>query len=232
MARILSGPVRRGPLRATLVDLNTTVTDRELVDAVVAGNPEAAALFVERFFTFILAIASRFARDRSSLAHIVPQIVIAHLWDKDFRWLRRWSGEGDFVSYLAPIVKSKALDYTQTPWTRHIVVIGLPGVDGDDPGPFDQADGEADPPDTLVAEERRRALRAAMDKLGARDREVLDRQFIREESVAEIAAALGIKENAVHQARHRALRNLRAQLRTDAPGHFGRQFDAYDGDGP
>lgn len=207
--------------------MNPAATDRELVDAVIAGNPEAAALFVERFFRFIAAVAGRFARTRTSLTHNVAQNVIRLLWDDDFRRLRMWSGEGDFASYLAPIVKHKAVDYLRNPWNR-VEVSGLPGIDDYGKGPFGLPDDGPDAHDALLAEDRRRSLVAAMDNLGPRDQDVLERRWIREESVGEIAQALGVKDNAVHQALHRALRNLRAQLRKDAPGHFAEEFDAYD----
>jgi RNA polymerase sigma factor (sigma-70 family) len=215
-----------------LLLVNPSVTDRELVAAVVAGDAAAAALFVQRFFRFIVAIAGRYARTRTSLGHIVPQIVIESLWEDDFRRLRLWRGEGDFASYLAPIVKRQAVDYMRTPWFRHIVVSGLPGEDEYGTGPFGLPDGGPDAHDALLAGDRRRALLAAMDKLGTRDRDVLERRWIREEPVSAIAAELGLNENAVHQALHRALRNLRAQLREDAPGRFRDAFDLYDGDLP
>jgi RNA polymerase sigma factor (sigma-70 family) len=211
--------------------VNSSATDRELVDAVIAGDPQAAALFVERFFRFIAAIAGRFARTRTSLTHNVSQNVIKHLWDDDFRRLRMWNGEGDFASYLAPIVKNKAVDYLRNPWNR-VEVWGLPGVDEYGKGPFGLPADGPDAHDALLAEDRRRSLVAAMDKLGPRDRDVLERRWIREEPVSEIAEALGVKDNAVHQALHRALRNLRAQLREDAPGQFADEFDAYESDRP
>ena len=211
--------------------MNDSATDRELIAAVVSGDPEAAALFVERFFRFIVAIAGRYARTRRSLLHNVPQIVIEQLWDDDFRRLRMWSGEGDFASYLAPIVKTRSLDYLATPWARRVVPSGLPGEGDHDTGPFGLPEDGPDAHDALLAGERKRLLLAAMDKLGARDRDVLDRRWIREESVPQIAEALGINDNAAHQAVHRALRNLRALLREDRSGPFANEFDAYDGDG-
>jgi len=194
--------------------VNPTVTDRELVVAVVAGDRAAAALFVERFFRFIVAIAGRYATSSRSLARNVSQNVIEKLWDDDFRALRMWNGEGDFASYLAPIVKSRAIDYLRTPWARRVVVSGLPGGDGYDTGPLGLPDRGPDAHDALLAEERRRLLLAAMDQLGPRDREVLERRWIREESVSEIAEALGLNDNAAHQALHRALRHLRARLKS------------------
>src|SRR5258705_6577614 len=106
--------------------VNPAVTDRELVAAVVSGDPEAASLFVQRFYRFIVAIAGRYARTRTSLQHNVAQNVIEDLWEDNFRRLRMWSGEGDFASYLAPIVKRKSVDYLRTPWLKHVVVSGLP----------------------------------------------------------------------------------------------------------
>ena len=206
--------------------MNPTVTDRELIVAVVAGDRAAAALFVERFFRFIVAVAGRYAKSSRSLAHSVSQNVIEQLWDDDFRALRMWSGQGDFASYLASIVKSRALDYLRAPWARRVVVSGLPGGDGYDTGPFGLPDRGPDAHDVLLAEERRHLLFAAMDRLGTRDREILVRRWIREESVSEIAEALALNENAAHQALHRALRHLRAELKENALDRFGESLDA------
>ena len=129
--------------------MDPTVTDRELIAAVGSGDPEAAALFVERFFRFIVAIAGRFARTRTSLIYNVPQIVIEQLWDGDFRRLRMWNGEGDFASYLAPIVKRRSLDYLRTPWARRVVVSGLPGGGDDGTGPFGLPEDGPDAQDAL-----------------------------------------------------------------------------------
>jgi DNA-directed RNA polymerase specialized sigma24 family protein len=137
--------------------MNPSVTDRELIAAVVAGDPKAAALFVDGFFRFIVAIAGRFARTRTSLVYNVPQNVIEQLWDDDFRGLRMWSGEGDFASYLAPIVKRKSLDYLRTPWARRVVVSGLPAGDEYGTGPFGVPDDGPDAHDALYAEDRRRS---------------------------------------------------------------------------
>lgn len=203
--------------------MNPFATDRELVAAVIAGDPKAAALFVERFFRFIAAISGRFAKRQTSLTHNVSQNVIKHLWDNDFRALRMWSGEGDFASYLAPIVKNTAVDYLRNPWNR-VDAWGLPGGDEHGTGPFGLPDYRPGAHDALLAEDRRRSLAAAINKLGPRDRDILDRRWLREESVPQIAEALGLNENAVHQALHRALRNLRTRLREDAPGEFGEVF--------
>ena len=210
--------------------MNPSVTDRELVAAVVTGDAEAAALFVERFFRFIVVIAARFARTPSSLLHNVPQNVIERLWKDDFKRLRMWRGEGDFAPYLAKIVKSMAMDYVKTPWHRHVVASGLPGEGDEGAGPFGHPDDGPDAHQTFLAEERRLLLAAAMKKLGARDRDVLERRWIHEESVAQISAELGLKENAVHQALHRAMGNLRALLREMDPAQFGETLEGFGRD--
>lgn len=57
-----------------------------------------------------------------------------------------------------------------------------------------------------------RRLWSCFNLLGARAREVLVRTFVREEPGAEIAAALGIREDNVRAVRHRALAALHACL--------------------
>jgi RNA polymerase sigma factor (sigma-70 family) len=202
------------------------ISDRHLVDAVVTGDSEAAALFVERFHRFIFAVAAGHAPRSGSAAHNVVQNVIGRLWEDDFRRLRTWRGEGSFAPYLASIVKRALLDYARSPWARRVVARGLPDAYGWGPGPAGPPDDDGDAHRELLAKERRIALLSAMKRLGARDRDLLDRRWFREEPVAEIAEALGIEENAVHQALHRAHRNLRARLREGTPDHFSGRHGA------
>lgn len=202
------------------------VSDRELIDGVIARDPEAASLFVARFYRFIVAIAGRYGDRSGSIRLNVPQIVIANLWEDDFRRLRMWRGEGDFVSYLGPIVRRVAIDYASSPWNRHVIDVGLEGD-----GPFDGVDRGPNPGDALLEDERRRTLLSAIEKLPPRDREVLERRWLAEESIPEIAAALGINDNAVHQALHRALRKLRTRLTADAPELFKVDYETNRAEG-
>ena len=64
----------------------------------------------------------------------------------------------------------------------------------------------------MMREEQRRRIRAALDRLAERDREILVMRHLEEMSAAEIAAILGISEGAVRVRLLRALTRLRNLL--------------------
>jgi RNA polymerase sigma-70 factor (ECF subfamily) len=64
----------------------------------------------------------------------------------------------------------------------------------------------------LVRDELRRRVQAAMERLAARDREILAMRHLEEMSAAEIAAILGISQGAVRVRLLRALTRLRSLL--------------------
>ena len=73
----------------------------------------------------------------------------------------------------------------------------------------------ADPlgvPETLLAGERRAALRAAVDALGEPDREILLRRYYFGQKPREIAAALGLDKKQVDNRLYQTKRRLRASV--------------------
>ena len=72
--------------------------------------------------------------------------------------------------------------------------------------------GTPDPLDWLVAEERRRMVRAAMEHLAPRDAEMLLLKYTENWSYQQIADHLGISHSAVESRLHRARRRLRSEL--------------------
>jgi RNA polymerase sigma-70 factor (ECF subfamily) len=71
---------------------------------------------------------------------------------------------------------------------------------------------ESSPSERLQQEERRQQVRAALDRLSQRDREVLALRHLEQLSVAEAAAVLGISEGAFKVRHCRALQRLGLQL--------------------
>ena len=69
-----------------------------------------------------------------------------------------------------------------------------------------------DPLQWLVAEERGRMVRAALEKLAPRDAEILMLKYSEDWSYHEIAARLGISHSAVETRLHRARQRLRDEL--------------------
>lgn len=94
----------------------------------------------------------------------------------------------------------------------------LPEPDATATGLVDRlADSLTSPSGRLEREERRARVRAALERLGPRDREVLVLRSLRQASAAEVARALGINERAAKARYFRALERLRALLEGDPP---------------
>ena len=74
---------------------------------------------------------------------------------------------------------------------------------------------QSSPSDRAIRLELRSRIRAALDQLGERDREVLVLRHLEQLSTREIAAVLGIREGAVKVRHLRALERLRAFLESE-----------------
>ena len=80
--------------------------------------------------------------------------------------------------------------------------------------PAENDNRECDPLDWLLADERRRLVRAAVARLPKRDAEILLLKYSEDWSYRELADHLGISRNAVESRLHRARRRMRDILAT------------------
>lgn len=71
---------------------------------------------------------------------------------------------------------------------------------------------ESDPANWLLSDERRRLIRQALEKLPARDAELLLLKYTEDWSYDQIAKHLGVSHSAVEARLHRARRRLRDEL--------------------
>jgi RNA polymerase sigma-70 factor (ECF subfamily) len=72
--------------------------------------------------------------------------------------------------------------------------------------------GDTSPSRRIIRDERRAEVRAALEALDPRDREILVMRHLEQLESAEIAAVLGLSEGAVRTRQYRALLRLRALL--------------------
>jgi RNA polymerase sigma-70 factor (ECF subfamily) len=77
------------------------------------------------------------------------------------------------------------------------------------------SDNETSPSGQLLREERRAQVRAALDKLHAREREVLVLVYLEQLKAREASEVLGISEGALNMRHLRAIRRLRSLLRRE-----------------
>ncbi len=177
-------------------------TDRELIDAVVRGEPGAADRFVDQFSAFVWAVLARDLGVPRDQAGDLYQELFERLLENDYRRLIMWRGEGSFVSYLGPIVRRLAYDRLRA---RKEVQEGEEGREIADPQPG--------PEDLAVVEEEQAFLMDALAALKPRDRALIAKRHLEELSYKEIAREMGLTVNHVGVALGRAEKRLVRKLR-------------------
>jgi RNA polymerase sigma-70 factor (ECF subfamily) len=187
------------------------IPDRVLVERLLAGDSEAADLMVTRFSGLVWSILVRRFRLRDDQREELFQEVFVRLWEQDYRRIRMWSGEGDFASYLAPIVRHLALDRLRHPDGRE-----QPLPDPEGPGE-DPATGEPDPLELARIHEQRAAVERAVTGSAAADRELYRLRYEQQASYREISLTLKITVNNVGVRLARLTEKLRKAVEADTP---------------
>lgn len=186
----------------------TETTDFELIERLLNGDPTAPGRFVRRFERLIhrlLHTQGVSAQDHEDLF----QEVFLRLWERDFYRLRLWRGREDslFSSYLRVLVRHLICDLYRKRGTI-------------DPEPS-WGTPLRDPETLLLSREQTEALEQALEKLSERDRELIVRRHLREESYREIATGMGLTVNHVGVALARAEKRLKADLHRSYGDLFG-----------
>jgi RNA polymerase sigma-70 factor (ECF subfamily) len=116
---------------------------------------------------------------------------------------------GKVAPWLYRLTVRQALLYRRKTGRRRRLVDRYRGEVGATGGGRDRV---LDPLDWLLAEERRKQVRAALARLPARDAEMLLLKYTENWNYHQIAAHLGITHSAVEARLHRARRKLRQEL--------------------
>lgn len=132
---------------------------------------------------------------------------------KAYSALSRFRSDASFKPWLLTIVGNEARNRRRSAGRRAALVVRARAASPEASSP------ETSSPESLaLAEERRRALAAALDRLNDADRLVISYRYLLEMSEADTAAALGIARGTVKSRLSRALTRLRNRL---DPGVLG-----------
>ena len=177
--------------------------DRELVEAVRAGDAQAFQDLVERETASVFRACYRtLGRIHDAEDATQEAFVIA------YRSIGTFRGDGSLSAWLARIATRQALRRA----TRRRDVAWL---DPAAPGGLDVA-GPSEPLADLERAERHRQVRSAVANLPEPYREVVALRFFAELSLAQIAAATGRPLGTVKTHLHRGLARLRERLDGEA----------------
>jgi len=181
--------------------MQSKLSDIELIDQVLAGNQAAYADLVKRHQRFVFTLAMRFAKGREDAEEIAQDCFI-----KAYRSLGSFQRQSKFSTWLYSIVYTTAMTFLRK---RRVDTDSI-----DDEGTFIQVKNQSSAYDSNDAENKSRSfyLNQAIEQLLPDDATIITLFYKGEQSLEEIAQALGMEANTVKVKLFRARQRLKEKL--------------------
>lgn len=181
--------------------MQSTLSDIELIDQVLAGNQAAYADLVKRHQRFVFTLAMRFAKGREDAEEIAQDCFI-----KAYRSLGSFQRQSKFSTWLYSIVYTTAMTFLRKKR------VGTDSID--DESTYIQVESQSSAYDANNAENRSRSfyLNQAIEQLLPDDATIITLFYKGEQSLEEIGQALGMEANTVKVKLFRARQRLKEKL--------------------
>jgi len=200
-----------------------TDEDRQLIESILAGDPQAWERIVRRFSGMVWRILrGRLHLCQDDAGDAFQEIFLA-LQKDDFRRIRHWHGEAPLDAYMAVVLSRLTQDVLRAA-RRHKEVTQDPPL-GREERDANQETPDPGPDPLAVRElaERRHAVNTCRERLTLRDQELLKLRYDQELQYRAIAKRLQMTVNNVGVALGRAEERLRQCLKQ----HFRELFPGW-----
>ena len=192
--------------------MNQHMSDRELIDRVLAGDTAAYQGLVERYQHMVFTLAVRLLRNRELAEETAQDVFIkAYLGLKGFR------GSSKFSTWLYKIAYNRILDAAGAEGRK-------PQLRSDLSPDQVSARSIDDTWSQLMERERRSVLDQALERLDTADRSLLSLFYLQEQSLQEVSEIVGLSPGTVKVRLFRARERLKAVLTTSL---HGKLLEAY-----
>jgi RNA polymerase sigma-70 factor (ECF subfamily) len=181
--------------------MQSKLSDIELIEQTLAGNQSAYADLVKRHQRFVFTLALRFAKGREDAEEIAQDCFI-----KAYRSLASFQGQSKFSTWLYSIVYTTAMTFLRK---KRVATDSI-----DDENTFIQVESRESGYDTNNIENKSRSfyLNQAIAQLLPDDATIITLFYKGEQSLEEIAQALGLEPNTVKVKLFRARQRLKEKL--------------------
>ena len=191
----------------TPTQLRAELTDAEAIAAVVGGNREMFEVIVRRYNTQLFRVGMAYLRN-----HAQTEDAMQNAYLKAFLNLERFRANAAFGTWLTRIMINECLMILRSKKN-----LTMESIDEGD-ARVDHESFVAPAPDTLLHEDMKGVLEAALQSLPRTHRAVYLLREVQHLSTAETAESLGLSRANVKVLLHRAREGLKAELMKSAAG--------------
>lgn len=192
----------------------TGLNDNEIISKVLKGDSSAYAELVNRYQNYVFTLTLRMIKSREDAEEVAQDIFI-----KAFRSLANFRGDAKFSTWLYTIVNTTCITFLRK---KKLEVHSL-----DNEKVFEAADSVDSGMRANQVEQKSRSamVSKAISLLSPDDAQVITLFYKAEQSLEEIASAMGIEVNAAKVRLHRA----RTRLKEKMQEHFAAEVkDIYN----
>ncbi|MEN0056738.1 MAG: sigma-70 family RNA polymerase sigma factor [Mucilaginibacter sp.] len=181
--------------------MQSKLSDIELIQQTLLGDQSAYADLVKRHQRFVFTLALRFAKGREDAEEIAQDCFV-----KAYRSLSSFQGQSKFTTWLYSIVYTTAMTFLRK---KRIATDSI-----DDENTYIQVESQESGFDTNNVENKSRLfyLNQAIDQLLPDDATIITLFYKGEQSLEEIAQALGMETNTIKVKLFRARQRLKEKL--------------------
>jgi RNA polymerase sigma factor (sigma-70 family) len=181
--------------------MTSKFSDIELIEQTLAGNQSAYADLVKRHQRFVFTLALRFTKRREDAEEVAQDCFI-----KAYRSLTGFQKQSKFSTWLYSIVYTTAMTFLRK---KRVDTSSI-----DDEATYLQIESRSSAYDAHNAENKSRSfyLNQAIEQLSADDAAIITMFYRGEQSLEEIARAMGIEANTVKVKLFRARQRLKDKL--------------------
>lgn len=174
----------------------TSTHDREIVDAVLAGDRDAYRTLVDRESRSVIGLCSSILKDPDEAQDVAQDAFV-----QAYRSLAGYRGDGTFGAWIGRIAKRMAV--------ARAAAVRLRPITTGEPTETNAPDEHANPERDVVDQEHASAVRKAINDLPADQREVVSLRYFQDMPLERIAVLTNVPLGTVKSRLHRALARLR-----------------------
>ena len=189
--------------------------DQHYIDAVINGDTSAFSVLVNRYKHMVFTLAAKVLKNHEEAEEVAQDVFV-----KVFMALRTFKGDSKFSTWLYKITYYRSLDGLK----KQKRSLHTSSIDADTEYHLSSMENALD---SLEANERKLAIKSAIDELPRDDAVVITLHYFEELSLKEIADIMNIKANTVKvrlfRSRKRLAELLKNKLEPEILGTYGRR---------